>query len=222
MINSSPIRLLVADDHKLFVEGLKYILKDELQIEIAGFALNGKEAIDKCNREKFDAVLMDINMPVIDGILATTEIKIHHPLIKIIMVSMLTDLSSVIKALKAGADAYVLKSTGADDLIKAFKAIRKNEIFISAQLEHFFIRLSANKLQTKTEYIQFSESILTVREKEILKLITEGFTNDEIGKTLNISARTVDTHRSNMLVKLKLPNTATLVKFAIENNLLAH
>lgn len=212
-------KLLVADDHRLFIDGLKYILKDELHIEIAGFALNGKEAIEKCKKENYNVVLMDINMPVIDGIHATHEIKQLFPHIKIIMISMLTDLPSVTKALDAGADAYILKNAGTDDLLKAFKALRKNELYISESLSHFFTRNNANKITTKAEYVQFSESLITHREQSILKLIVEGYTDPQIAQTLFISDKTVSTHRKNMLAKLNLPNTAALVKFAVDNKL---
>src|SRR5690348_681250 len=102
-MREQKIRLLVADDHRLFIEGMKYILQNELHVEVAGFALNGKEAIDKCNGTDFDAVLMDINMPVIDGIQATAAIKKLYPFIKIIIISTSNDLPTVTKALKAGA-----------------------------------------------------------------------------------------------------------------------
>jgi DNA-binding NarL/FixJ family response regulator len=213
------LRLLVADDHLLFIEGLKYILKDELHIEIAGHALNGKEAIEKCQKEEFDIVLMDINMPVIDGVEATREIRTHYPGVKIIMVSMLDNLASVIKSLKAGADAYVLKNTGSADLLDAFRAVRKNETYITPSLAHFFSQDGNGRLKAKAEYIRFSENIITDREQQILKLIVEGYTDQQIAETLFLSDKTVSTHRKNMLAKLQVPNTAALVKFAMENKL---
>jgi DNA-binding NarL/FixJ family response regulator len=218
-MQEKKLKLLIADDHRLFIDGLKYILKDELDIEIAGFALDGKEAIEKCKKENYDAVLMDINMPVIDGINATAQIKQNHPHIKIIIVSMLTDLPSVTKAFNAGADAYILKNAKTEDLQKAFNAIKKNEIYISESIAHFFTRDTHNKITTKAEYIHFAESIITEREQEILKQIVEGFTDQQIAATLFISDKTVSTHRKNMLAKLNLPNTAALVKFAVENKL---
>jgi len=214
-----PLRLLVADDHRMFIDGMKYILQDEMHIEIAGFALNGKEAIEKCKAEDFDVVLMDLNMPVIDGVQATRTIKEHNPDIKIIIVSMLTDLPSVTKSFYAGADAYILKNSGKDDLLKAFKALGKNEIYISESIAHFFTRDTQKKITTKQEYIKFSESLITPREQSVLKLIVEGSTDQHIAEILFISDKTVSTHRKNMLAKLKLPNTAALVKFAVENKL---
>ena len=218
-MQQQKLRLLIADDHLLFIEGLKYILKDELHIEIAGFALNGRDAIEKCKSGDYDVVLMDINMPIIDGLEAAKEIRTHHPGIKIIMVSMLDNPASVTKALKAGADAYVLKNTGTADLLDAFKTVRRNEVYISPSLEHFFSSDVKGKLKPKSEYIRFSESIITEREHQILKLIVEGFTDPEIAKTLYLSDKTVSTHRKNMLAKLQVPNTAALVKFAMENKL---
>jgi DNA-binding NarL/FixJ family response regulator len=218
-MQQQKLRLLVADDHLLFIEGLKYILKDELHIEIAGYALNGKDAIEQCKTGNFDVVLMDINMPVIDGIEATREIRSHHPDIKIIMVSMLDNLSSVTKSLKAGADAYVLKNTGTTDLLDAFKAVRRNEVYITPSLTHYFSNDANGKLKPKAEYIRFSESIITDRERQILKLIVEGNTDQQIAETLFISDKTVSTHRKNMLAKLQVPNTAALVKFAMVNKL---
>lgn len=213
------IKLLVADDHKLFIEGLRYVLKNELQIEVTDFALNGKEAIEKCRILDIDAVIMDINMPVIDGLQATEQIKQLFPSIKIIVVSTANDYTTVTKAIKSGADGYVLKDAGSEELIKALRTVFKNELFISAALAHFFAN-EKEKTRSRNEYIKFSENLITPREHSVLKLIAEGFTNQQIADTLFLSVKTVDTHRKNMLAKLKLPNTAALVKFAFENKLL--
>lgn len=214
------LRLLVADDHRLFIEGLRYILKDELHIEIAGIALNGNEAIDKCRKEEFDLVLMDINMPVINGVEATREIRRLHPDLRIIMVSMIENPASVTQSLKAGADAYVLKNTGTEDLLEAFRTVMRGKIYISPQLAHFFKEDGSDGNGSKGDYIKFSESRITPREQQILKLIVEGYTDQQIAATLFLSDKTVSTHRKNMLAKLKLNNTASLVKFAIDNKLI--
>ncbi len=215
----TKLRLLIADDHQLFISGLQLILKDQLHIEITDYALNGKEAIDKCNKQYFDVVLMDINMPMIDGIEATREIKKHNPNIRILIVSMLSDFDTVSKALKAGADGFLMKNSDATEFIKAFHTIEKDEIYLSHHLSEMFTKDRSGKTIGRKEYIQFTENIVTPREKSILKMIAEGHTNNAIANTLCLSIKTVDTHRNNMLAKLNLPNTAALVRFAIDNKL---
>lgn len=214
----TKLKLLIADDHRLFMEGLQYLLKNELQAEIKDVAGNGKEAIDKCSRTDIDAVIMDIHMPVIDGIQATRTIKQMHPHIKVVIISAADDITTVSAALKAGANAYLLKDDGCGEIIKAFRTISRNNIFISPSLAHFFTDSITNP-KTRTEYIHFTESLITPREQSILKLISEGYTNQEIAETLVIAVATADTHRKNMLAKLKLSNTAALVRFAVENKL---
>jgi DNA-binding NarL/FixJ family response regulator len=215
----NKFKLLVADDHRLFVEGLKLVLKEEVHITIEGFALNGKDAIEKCINGDYNMVLMDINMPVIDGIEATREIKRHKPDIKILMISMLADYASVIKALKAGADGYIIKNADTSELIKALKQIQKGEIYLSESLSKIFTKDGYGKITAREEYIHFSENLISPREQQILKLIVEGFTDQQIAETLFLSDKTVSTHRKNMLAKLNLHNTAALVKFAFDNKL---
>ncbi len=213
------LKLLIADDHRLFIEGLRFLLKEEFDLDLLAYAVNGKDVIDKCNQEEFDLILMDINMPIINGIDTTRQIKSTHPSIKIIVLSMLNDLPTINKALEAGADGFILKNVGIDELLESFKSVFKNEIYISKSLLPYFTRDSVNILKTKSQYIQFSENIITPREQSVLKLIVEGFTNQQIADTLFISVKTADTHRKNMLAKLNLSNTALLVKFAIDNKL---
>jgi DNA-binding NarL/FixJ family response regulator len=213
------LKLLVADDHRLFIEGLQYVLKQDLHIEVAGFAVNGKEAIEKCNSKNFDAVLMDVHMPVIDGIQATIAIKQLYPNIKVIMLSTANDLTTITNALKAGANAYVLKDAGSAELIKALHAVNRDETYLSASIAHFFSKGTGNT-KTGKDYIHFSESLITIREQGVLRLIAEGYTNQQIADTLFISVKTADTHRKNLIAKLKVTNTASLVKFAVENKLI--
>ncbi|MGK4568073.1 response regulator [Flavobacterium sp. 3HN19-14] len=216
---TSKIKLLIADDHQLFISGLKLILKDYVDIGTPDHALNGKEAIDKCRHEKYDIILMDINMPMIDGIEATKEIKRHCADTKILIVSMLSDLETVAKVLKAGADGFLIKNADASEFVKAFQVMRRDEVYLSPVLSELFTRDRAGKTIIKNDYIQFTENIVTPREKSILKMIAEGHTNQVIADTLSLSVKTVDTHRNNMLAKLNLPNTAALVRFAIDNKL---
>jgi DNA-binding NarL/FixJ family response regulator len=218
MTMQNKLKILIADDHFLFINGLKLILQERMQFETIDHAQNGKEAIDKC-RQHFDIVLMDINMPIIDGIEATREIKRHHPDTKILIVSMLNNLDAVINVMKAGADGFLVKNADPSEFIKAFHAIKNDEIYLSDYFSKLIDIDKSGKIMRK-DYITFSESIITPREKSVLRMICDGFTNPEIAQTLFLSVETVNTHRKKMLIKLDLPNTAALVKFAIENKLL--
>lgn len=213
------LKLLLADDHKMFIEGLQLILKYELQMEIIGHALNGKEAIEMCSKPEIDALIMDIHMPVINGIEATRIIKQLYPYLKIIIISSEDSINIVTEALKAGADAFVLKESGCNELSKAFKCIYRNEIYISETIAHFFLN-NNTRCTNRAEHLHHKENCITPREQAIVKLISEGYTNQQIAKTLFIAVSTADTHRKNILSKLKLPNTAALIRFAVENNLI--
>lgn len=217
-MSESKLKLLIVDDHQLFISGLKLILKDQLDLEITDYALNGKDAIEKARKEKFDIILMDINMPMIDGIEATRDIKRLNKHTKVLIVSMLTDFDTVTKVLKAGADGFLIKNADASEFVKAFHALQNNEIYLSGVLSDLFSKDKNGKINKK-EYIHFTENIVTPREKSILKMIAEGHTNQVIADALFLSVKTVDTHRNNMLAKLNLPNTAALVKFAFDNKL---
>lgn len=219
MTVNKKIRLMVVDDHRLFIEGLRMVIKEELGLELSEYCINGREAIDKCLAEDFDIVFMDISMPVIGGIEATLEIKRLRPEVKIIIVSMNTEYTTVSKAIKSGADAYILKNEGASEIEKAIKSVMKGELYLSAILSETLTKDGDGRIINRNDFIQFSESLITTREQGVLKLIVEGYTNQQIADTLYISVRTVDTHRANMLTKLKLSNTAQLVKFAVENKL---
>lgn len=210
--------MLIADDHQLFLSGLKLILAELVDVQFFDFAHNGKDAIEKCRNGSFDIVVMDLNMPVIDGMEATRSIKANHPEVKILVVSMMSDLNSVTLALKAGADGFLIKNADASEFVKAFKCIKEGKIYLS---DYFSGLLENHKSSqsTRSDYIRFSENIITAREKSVLKLICEGFTNPEIASTLFLSVATVNTHRNNMLAKLNLPNTAALVRFAMDNKL---
>jgi DNA-binding NarL/FixJ family response regulator len=156
---------------------------------------------------------------VIDGIYATAEIKRLNGNIKIIIVSMLGDLPAVAKAMAAGADAFILKSDGASDLKNAIKAVFRNEVYVSPSIRHYFDPHATGKPAAREDLVRFAENLITEREKAVLKLIAEGYTNQRIADTLFISVKTADTHRKNLLAKLGLPNTAALVRFAVENKL---
>ena len=206
--------ILIVDDHQLIIDGLSGILKDEKIISLIYSAKNGEEAIEQIRKNPIDCVLMDISMPKINGHDATKVIKQERPDIKVIVVSMFSDASVVIKLLKAGADAFIIKNTGKEEVLRAIDRVMNNEKYISNELNlNLYQHLGLSRNQTTSQH-------LTPRETEIIRYIGSGMTNHEIAERLFLSTSTVDTHRKNILAKLQLKNTAALVRYAAENNLL--
>jgi len=211
-----PINLLIVDDHQLITDGISQILESKKMIGEIHTAKNGKEAVDKALAENIDCVIMDINMPILNGLEASKLIKKDKPLIKIIVVSMLCDAAIVSKMLKAGADAFINKDTGKAELLKAIDKVMHDEKYISSEISaNLFAHLNDRNISSSE-----NEKHLTTREIEIIRYIAEGFTNHEIADKLFLSHVTVDTHRKNILAKLQLKNTAALVKYAAEHKLL--
>ncbi len=217
---NNHLKILIADDHSMFNEGLKSLLIVNIPIALIDSVKDGKEAIQACNKNDYDFVLLDISMPVINGIDACTEIKRLNSEFKIIIISMSSDIQSIYNSINAGADAYVFKGNGLFDILDAIKYIHKKEFFISEQFRHLIPKNFDKEYKEKKQLLSISNSLISDREVMVLKLISEGFTNEEIAKHLNISSRTVDTHRANMLSKLKLPNTASLIRFGMQNKLI--
>ncbi len=211
-----PINFLIADDHQLITDGLSKILEAEKMIGEIHTAINGREAVNKVLTHDIDCAIMDINMPVLNGLEATKLIKKEKAHIKVIVVSMMCDASIVSKMMKAGADAFINKDTGKNELLKAIDKVMCDEKYISPEIScNLFTHLTDRTLNTPD-----NEKHLTTREIEIIRYIAEGLTNNEIADKLFLSPVTVDTHRKNMLAKLHLKNTATLVKYAAEHKLL--
>src|SRR4030095_11997851 len=211
-----PINLLIADDHQLIIDGLIKILETEKTIGEIYAANNGREAVDKVSAHIIDCVIMDINMPVLNGLEATKLIKKEKPEIKVIVVSMLCDASIVGKMMKAGADAFINKDTGKSELLKALDTVMNNEKYISPEISiNLFTHLIDREVNSPDH-----EKHLTAREIEIIRFIAEGLTNHEIADKLFLAPVTIDTHRKNILAKLRLKNSAALVKYASDHKLL--
>lgn len=210
------LNLLIVDDHQLIIDGLSNILENEKIINKIYTAANGKEAVEMAASHQVDCVIMDINMPVLNGLEATRQIKKENANIKVIVVSMICDAAIVNKMLKAGADAFINKDTGKSELLKAIKKVMQDEKYISPAIaNNLFTHLADPKA-----IISATEKRLTPREIEIIGYIAGGLTNNEIATKLFLSSVTVDTHRKNMLSKLQLKNTAALVKYAADHKLL--
>lgn len=211
----TPVNILIADDHRLITEGISKLLENERMAGIVHTANDGIEAVDKALKLDIDCVIMDVNMPGMNGIEATRRIKQVKPFVKIIVVSMLSDASVVSKMLKAGADGFINKDSGKDELLRALEKVLLGEKYISPEISNELLFHNAERSNQTTE----GNIHLTPRELEITGHIVNGLTNKEIAARLFLSPVTVETHRKNILAKLRLKNTASLVKYAMDNRL---
>jgi DNA-binding NarL/FixJ family response regulator len=224
MSAQNEIKVILADDHQMIRDGIKSLLEDEA-IKIVGEANNGEKVLELLQEKTADLVIMDINMPEMDGIEATKQIVKKHSGVKVLALSMFDDESYIVNMLEVGAAGYILKNTGQEELVKAITAVADGENYfsdkVSSKLLNQFIK---NKGQPTSGSSNKNRDApvehLTKREKEVLKLIAEENTNKEIAEKLFISPRTVDTHRRNLLQKLNVKNTAGLVRYAMKHDIL--
>ncbi len=209
------VKVVLVDDHKLFRNGLSTLLKAEKEIEITGEAENGKEFCKLLQKTMPDVVLMDIEMPVMNGIEASRLAIRMYPDLKIITLSMYGEEEYYLKMIEAGAKGFILKNSGIDEVVKAIKTVYNGGTFFSQEVLYNVVKNIQEVKKDKTPAIKLSN-----RENEILHLICKGFSNQEIAEELNISKRTVDKHRANILDKTNTHNTASLVMYAVENKLI--
>lgn len=213
----SSIKLIVADDHRLFREGLKALLSVTDDIEIIGEAEDGDGVLKKCNVQQPDIILMDINMPGINGIQATQTILEEHPQIGIIMLTMLEDDASIFNAMRAGARGYLLKGADPNEVLSVIRAVAEGQALfgpaIAARVLGYFKALSAkpNPHQTLAPFPE-----LTERELEVLRLISQGLNNQEIAQKLVLSPKTVRNHITNIFGKLQVADRAQAIVRARE------
>lgn len=209
----TPIRIILADDHTLIREGFKAILGQSDRFEIVGEAHNGSELIDMVNRLNPEVVLTDLSMPRTNGFEAMEEIKRTHPEVKIIILTMHEEREYILRAIKAGASGYLLKSTERIELEHAILLVRDGGKYYSPSINNILAEAVLNPDAGETGDI-------TAREKEVLELVANGFSTKQIADKLKISIRTVESHRINMLKKMKVNNSAELIKKAVELKLL--
>ncbi|MEX0844472.1 MAG: response regulator transcription factor [Balneolaceae bacterium] len=211
------IRIGIVDDHEIVRDGIKLLLEDEPGFEITFMAQHGKEGLEYCKSQEVDIVIMDITMPVMDGIEATNIIKEQYPDVKVLALTMLSEDQHIRKMIKAGASGYIFKSSGKKELIKAINTIINGQHYFSEGATQSILQELVNPVVTKHKDAE--DVHITERELEILKLIVNEYTNQEIAEKLFVSVRTVDAHRRNLLQKTGAKNTAGLVKYAIKNQL---
>tara|TARA_B100000965_G_scaffold405443_1_gene439598 strand:- start:1648 stop:2313 length:666 start_codon:yes stop_codon:yes gene_type:complete len=217
-----PYKILIVDDHQLVLDGLSSIIKELDNFEIVAKAQNGKEAIDYFRAIEPDIILMDIDMPIMNGMEAMRRIKSENADQRIIILTMHNESSLIKKVMEIGADGYVLKNADRTEFYNALCAVSEGKSYFSSDVTHSLLnpdKSVAKSFEINPDTIQLSK--LTEREVDVLKLIAEGFSNKEIGEKLFISHRTVDTHRTNLMKKLDAHNIAGLIKFAIKNGLLS-
>ena len=210
------IKILLADDHKIFREGVRSILEKEKDMEVIGEASNGAEVLELIEQVKTDVLVLDIDIGSPNGIEITASISEKHPETKIMILSMMGLHDFVIKALEKGAIGFLLKNTGKDEVLTAIRSVSKGDSYFSREVSAILIEQLQKPASSRKKH---TEIPISPRELEVLKLIAQEFSNAEIAEKLYISIRTVDTHRRNLLEKLGVKNTAGLVKFAIQKGL---
>ena len=210
------IRTLLVDDHKLVRDGIKYILNSDKKIEVIAEASNGVEAIKYLEKDNaIDVILMDINMPQLNGIDTTEIIKKLYNKINILALTMHNEESYIVNMIKSGALGYVLKDANSSSLLDAVKTVATGKSYYSNDVTSTIVSHLMCTPNSKQK-----NSSLSDREIEIITHVVSGNTNKKIGATFNISPRTVETHRRNILKKLELKNTAELINYAYKNNLI--
>ncbi len=211
------IRILLADDHQILLDGIRQLIAKEEDMSVLEQARHGEEVLAKLQKQKIDVVLLDINMPGKDGMEICQDIKDRFPTTKVLVLSMHTDAEHITSMLKRGANGYVSKNAAFEEIVDAIRAVFHGETYFSNEISQSVMRNMAGITSAEEETITIR---LSRREREVLNLIVEEFTTQEIAEKLFISIKTVETHRKNLLTKLNARNTAGLVRIAMEKGLI--
>lgn len=215
----TKVNIVIADDHKMFREGLKELLAKEDKLNIITDAGSAKEIKEALNTDQVDLILMDIDMGSENGIDITRELKSEYPNLKVLAVSMHEDKNYIVKMMEAGANGYILKNAGKEEMMNAIQTVANGNTYLSNQVS---TKLMEHIISPGKKVGNAGSIPLTDREMEVLQLIAEEMSNVEIAEKLFISVRTVDTHRRNLLDKLGVKNTVGLIKYAIKHDLLSN
>jgi two-component system, NarL family, response regulator NreC len=213
------IRILLADDHKIMRQGLRSLIKGEPDMEVIGEASNGQEAIKLACELSPHVIVMDVNMPDLNGIDATGRILARSPDIKILGFSMSSDKKHVLEMFQAGVSGYMLKDCAFEELVQAIRTLRAGQMYLSPKIAGTLIEDYRSRATLIRDAL--SSPVLTAREREVLQPIAEGKATKEIADSLNLSVKTVETHRRNIMEKLHLRGTAELTKYAIREGIIS-
>jgi two-component system, NarL family, response regulator NreC len=215
----SLVRILIADDHPFMRTGLRHVLEEHPEFCIVGEAADGREAVSIVEKENPDVAILDVAMPNLNGIEAARQICDSAPGVAIIVLSMHSDEAYILRALKAGARAYLLKQSAEADLIAAVKAVSQGKSFFSPAVSQMLLEDYMRQIRDRD--VEDSYDLLTPREREILQMIAEGKSNKDIANRLNLSLYTVETHRSNMMEKLSLHSVPELILYAVRKGVIS-
>jgi two-component system response regulator NreC len=217
--NPKKIRILLADDHTVVRRGLRLLLESQPEFAVVAEASDGREAVNEAEATRPDVAVLDIAMPNLSGIEAAQRILSVNPSAAVVILSMHSDEGYVLRALKAGAKAYLLKDSAEGDLIEAIKAVTRGKTFFSPEITKMLAEDYVREIRTRG--IEDSYELLTPREREILQMLAEGKSNKDIAGLLNLSPYTVDTHRRNLQEKLNLHSFAELILYAVRKRVIS-
>lgn len=217
-MDSNKIKVFVVDDHDLFREGVNLLINGSSKAEVVGEAVNGEDFLEKLDGQHVDIVLMDIAMPIMDGIEASKKAHEKYPDLKIIALTMFGEEKYYFKMLQSGSKGFVLKSSGISELLNAIVDVHNNKSYFSNELLMSLVEGFKAQLNKDSKVAVNNMQHLSAREVEVLKCIASGLSNEDIAEKLNISTTTIRTHRARVMAKTGCNNTASLIFYAIKNN----
>jgi len=206
------VRVLLADDHEIVRQGLRILLERE-GFQVVGEASDGREAMKLCEMHHPEVAILDLSMPLLNGVDAAREIMKSNPRTKVVLLTMHTEDHLILESLRAGVTGYVLKTKAASELVQALRAVCRGEMFLTQSISRTIVQGFLNNAQAPPNPV-------SDRERQVLQLVAEGKTTKEIASLLGISAKTAESHRSNLMEKLNIHDTAGLVRYAIKHGLI--
>ncbi|GAA4013490.1 response regulator transcription factor [Hymenobacter fastidiosus] len=216
------IRLILTDDHTILREGIRALLGGEADLQVVGEAADGEALLDLLATTPADVVLLDLNMPGMDGVTTLTELQQHHPTVRVLVLSMLDHEKYVSRTMDSGARGFILKNADSTEIIHAIRTVADGRLFLGTETGLDLLRkLNQLSPDKSSDHVSRMPHELSGRELEVLQLIAEGLTNAEMADKLFTSRRTIETHRQNIIEKTQAKNTAALVKYALNQGLIA-